>query len=85
MPKDWGHPYYLALRKWSNNQEVEFIHSEFLGTDSYDANKKLKDISLFSPDMSNKSLNFRNSLSNEKVYLILALFCVLFALIFVKT
>jgi hypothetical protein len=75
----------LALRKWSNNQEVEFIHSEFLGTDSYDANKKLKDISLFSPDMSNKSLNFRNSLSNEKVYLILALFCVLFALIFVKT
>lgn len=85
LPKDWGHPYYVALRKWSNNQEAQFIYSEFLGTDFYDDNKELKLVSLFKPELSNQSFDFLNPLSNEKLYLILALFCVLFALIFVKT
>ncbi len=85
MPKDWGHPYYLALDKWSNNQEVEFIYSEFLGTDYFDMNKNLNAVSLFNPYSNNKSIDFWNSSSNEKRYLILALLCVIIALIFVKT
>ncbi|MEC8458209.1 MAG: BatA domain-containing protein [Bacteroidota bacterium] len=85
MPKDWGHPYYRALGKWSNNQEIEFLHSEFLGTDYYDDNKELKSVSLFKQDLSIQSLYFSDSFFTEKLYLILALLCVLFALIFIKT
>ena len=85
MPKDWGHPYYRALGKWSNNQEIEFLHSEFLGTDYYDDNKELKSVSLFKEDLSIQSLDFSDSFFTEKLYLILALLCVLFALIFIKT
>ena len=85
MPKDWGHPYYSALRQWSNNLEIEFLYSEFLGTDYYDDNKELKSVSLFKPALSNQSLDFFDSLFTEKLYLVFALLCVLIALIFIKT
>lgn len=84
VPKSWSHPYYTALKQWSLSNSSKAQYLPYLGNDAYNTNMAKEDIRTLELSKDVGLAQEFPGFHSEKMYLLLALFCALIALIFVK-
>jgi len=84
-PISWNHPYYKALGQWLNRTNAQIRYIPFLGMDHYSKNILAKGATIMD-EMDAEELGSTVSVfTPSRLSLVLALFCAVLALIFVKT
>jgi len=83
-PMSWNHPFYNALGQWLNQTNAKIKYIPYLGRDYYSRNILAKGATIMD-NMDSLELGSSVSiLTPSRLCLVLALFCAVLALIFVK-
>ena len=83
-PSNWDHPFYEALWQWLEGTTTQTRYTPFLGEDQYTKNAQAKGVAISGGKNMEESGVTTSVLATSRLSLVLALFCAVLALIFVK-